>query len=83
MDQKNGGDGKSPLQSRTLFFNSTSGVLVAAAWPFLPESFRRHEYAAPAVAAWFSIANICLRFVSKEAIVVFRRKHENESTTSP
>lgn len=75
-ESNDGGSTKSPLSSKTIVFNSMSGMLVSAFWPFLPESFRHHDYAMPAVTAWFSIGNIILRFLTREALSVFGRKNE-------
>lgn len=53
-------------------------VLVHAIWPFLPESFRHHDFAMDAVAAWFTIANVVLRFCTKSAISIFRKDTNGE-----
>lgn len=74
MDQLDDGGVKSPLQSKTINFNLVSGVLVPAVWPFLPAQFRQHDYAAPAVAAWFSLGNIVLRFFSSSAVKLSANK---------
>jgi hypothetical protein len=70
---------KSPLSSRTIGFNSVSGLLVSAVWPLLPDSFRSHDWAVPALTAWFTIGNIILRFLTTEA-VAWRSSHEKPPT---
>lgn len=74
MAEQDSGEVKTPLQSKTFNFNSLSGILVAAVWPFLPEEFRKHDFAAPAVAAWFAIGNIIIRRFTSEAMTFFKRK---------
>lgn len=74
MQQDDGGV-KSPLQSKTINFNLISGICVPAVWPFLPITFRQHDYAAPAVAAWFSICNIGLRFATSETVKIFKPRN--------
>lgn len=65
---------KSPLRSKTIHFN----VISAAIWPFLPENFRRHDYAAPALLAWLTIGNVFLRFLTYEALRLFKARPEKE-----
>lgn len=77
------GDAKSPFLSKTLHFNSWSAVLAYAIWPFVPGRFRQHEYALPAVIAWFTIGNFALRFITKQAITfLFWRTHEKIDSPS-
>lgn len=66
---------KTLLSSKTVHFNTWSGLLVSAVWPFIPEHFRHQDYAMQAVTAWFSIGNILLRLVTKGAIILFGGKH--------
>lgn len=61
-------DDKNFFESKTVHFNTWSGLAISAAWPFLPEHFRHHEWAVPALTAWLTLANIGLRFVTSGAI---------------
>jgi hypothetical protein len=69
--------GKSPLLSKTIHFN----LLAWAVWPFLPAKFKQDPNAPLVVAAWFSIGNIVLRFVTSTAIVFWgkRAKEKNQN----
>lgn len=66
MDEEQGS--KSPLESKTVHFNTMSAAIIPALWPFLPESFRHQDYAIAAVSAWYTIGNIVLRFLTSEAL---------------
>lgn len=68
------GVGKPALFSKTMGFNLSSGILIPAVWPFLPKHFRDQDYAIAAVTAWFTILNMVLRWLTKEAITSFVRK---------
>lgn len=68
--------GKSPFTSKTLHFNVWSGILAQAVWPFLPQSFRDHDYAHQALIAWLTVGNIILRFATTEALSLYRGKNE-------
>lgn len=74
--------GKSALSSKTIHFNWISGVLVPAIWPFLPKDFRNNDYAIHAVTAWFTIGNIILRILTKNAIHFLTRRSKDGQTTS-
>lgn len=70
---------KPAYKSRTIHFNWLSGVLVHAVWPFLPEHFRHQPYAMSALAAWFTIGNIILRWLTTQPIRVQDAKSQNPS----
>lgn len=53
---------KATSETTEFKFNSVSGLLAAAVWPFLPNDFRSKDYAMPAVIAWFSLGNIAIQF---------------------
>jgi hypothetical protein len=73
--------GEKPLYaSRTFHFNWLSGVVIHAAWPFLPKHFREQPYAMPAVSAWFALGNIALRFATDTAVYLYRRKTPDEKS---
>lgn len=59
---------KAPMQSRTIRFNAASGLLAVGVLPFLPEGFAHRPGAVEAVAAWFSLGNIALRFITATAL---------------
>lgn len=61
-------DTKHPLDSKTVQFNTISAAFIPAIWPFLPESFRHHDYAIAAISGWYTIGNVVLRFLTSEAI---------------
>jgi len=61
-------DTKGLLKSKTIAFNSISGLLATAVWPFLPESMRHDPDWFPAVVAWFTIANIVLRLLTTKSV---------------
>lgn len=67
---------KSLFSSKTFHFNWFSGVLLHAAWPLLPKSFREQPYAMSAVTSWFALGNIVLRTISYGAVSFFGRRHE-------
>lgn len=64
---------KSPLQSKTILFNTGMGLIVAAAWPFLPKEWRDDPMIMQSIIAWITIGNIVLRFLTETA-VKWRRK---------
>lgn len=65
---------KNPFFSKTIHFN----VISAAIWPFLPPHFRHHSYAQPALIAWLAIGNIILRFLTAEALRLFKASPEKQ-----
>lgn len=70
---------KSPLSSKTIHFNIASGIIIPAIWPFLPKSFRDHDYSIAAVTAWFSILNVVIRLFTKEALSFFKKEVTDET----
>jgi hypothetical protein len=64
------GGGKAALSSKTIQFN----VWTWALWPLLPKHFREDPNAPLVVGAWFTIGNVALRFVTSEAITLWRKK---------
>lgn len=65
---------KDPWNSKVLHFNVWSMVLAHALLPFLPASFVSQKYAVSAVASWFTISNVVLRFFTSEAISFWKPK---------
>ena len=61
-------EGKHPFLSKTVQFNTISSAFIPAIWPFLPASFREHDYAIAAISAYYTIGNVILRFITKEAL---------------
>jgi hypothetical protein len=57
--------GKSPLQSKTIHFNASSGLLITAIMPLIPPDIRHSDLFMNSIIAWFSIFNILLRYFTK------------------
>lgn len=73
------GDQKSALKSKTIHFNTISMVLVYAAFPFMPKRITSSEYSIQIISSWFTIGNIILRLLTREAISIFGRKNNEQS----
>lgn len=70
---------KSAIKSKTIHFNTISMLFVYAVFPFLPKRITSSEYAIQIISSWFTIGNVILRFVTSEAISIFRRKNNEQS----
>lgn len=64
---------KSFFESKTIHFNTWSGLLIYAIWPFLPVQFRYHDWAVPAMTAWLTIGNVILRGATNGAIYFWKK----------
>lgn len=67
---------KSFFESKTAHFNSWSALLVYAIWPFVPEAFRKNDWAIHTLTAWFTIGNLLLRVVTSEAVYLWKKKNQ-------
>ena len=65
-------DDKSALFSKTIHFNWLSLVLAHAVWPFMSPHFKL-TFGFTAIASWFTLGNIILRFFTSEAISLWKK----------
>ena len=71
--------GKPALSSKTVNFNWISGLAIPMIWPFIPQNFKNQDNAINIITAWFTIGNIILRFLTKEAVYLYAKKGEKSN----